>query len=49
MGAGAARELTAFVVWLALPALLFEGISGASPRARWWSASSPRSTDALRR
>lgn len=35
MGAGAARELTAFVVWLALPALLFEGISGASLRQLW--------------
>jgi predicted permease len=35
MGPGAARELTAFVVWLALPALLFEGISGASPQQLW--------------
>jgi predicted permease len=35
MGAGAARELTAFVVWLALPALLFEGIAGASLRQLW--------------
>ena len=33
--AGAARELTAFVVWLALPSLLFEGISGASWRQLW--------------
>ena len=35
MGPGAARELTAFVVWLALPALLFEAISGASLRQFW--------------
>jgi len=35
MGPGAARELTAFVVWLALPALLFEAISGASLRQLW--------------
>lgn len=35
MGPGAAREITAFVVWLALPALLFEGISGASLRQLW--------------
>ncbi len=35
LGAGAARELTAFVVWLALPSLLFEGISQASPRQLW--------------
>ncbi len=35
MGPDAARELTAFVVWLALPALLFEGISGASLRQLW--------------
>ena len=35
MGPGAARELTAFVVWLALPALLFEGISGASLGQLW--------------
>ena len=35
LGAGAARELTAFVVWLALPSLLFEGISQASLRHLW--------------
>ena len=35
LGAGAARELTAFVVWLALPSLLFEAISGASWRQLW--------------
>jgi predicted permease len=35
LGAAAARELTAFVVWLALPALLFEGISGASWQQLW--------------
>jgi len=35
LGAGAARELTAFVVWLALPALLFEGIAGASWQQLW--------------
>ena len=35
LGAGAARELTAFVVWLALPALLFEGISQASWAQLW--------------
>ena len=35
LGAGAARELTAFVVWLALPALLFEGIAGASLHQLW--------------
>jgi len=35
LGAGAARELTAFVVWLALPSLLFEGISGASWQQLW--------------
>ena len=35
LGAGAARELTAFVVWLALPSLLFEGISQASLRQLW--------------
>ena len=35
LGAAAARELTAFVVWLALPALLFEAIAGASWRQLW--------------
>jgi predicted permease len=35
LGATAARELTAFVVWLALPSLLFEGIAGASWRQLW--------------
>jgi malonate transporter len=35
LGAAAARELTSFVVWLALPALLFEGISGASWQQLW--------------
>ncbi|MCK9687172.1 AEC family transporter [Scleromatobacter humisilvae] len=35
LGAGAARELTAFVVWLALPSLLFEGIAGSSWRQLW--------------
>ena len=35
LGATAARELTAFVVWLALPALLFEGVSAASWRQLW--------------
>ncbi len=35
IGAGAARELTAFVVWLALPSLLFEGIAGASWQQLW--------------
>ena len=35
MRPGAAPELTAFVVWLALPALLFEGISSASLRQLW--------------
>jgi malonate transporter len=35
LGTGAARELTAFVVWLALPSLLFEGISGASWQQLW--------------
>jgi len=35
LGAGAARELTAFVVWLALPSLLFEGIAGASWQQLW--------------
>ena len=35
IGAGAARELTAFVVWLALPSLLFEGISQASWQQLW--------------
>ena len=35
LGAAAARELTAFVVWLALPSLLFEGIAGASWRQLW--------------
>jgi len=35
LGASAARELTAFVVWLALPALLFEGIAGASWLQLW--------------
>jgi predicted permease len=35
LGAASARELTAFVVWLALPALLFEGISGASWQHLW--------------
>ena len=35
LGAGAARELTAFVVWLALPSLLFGGISQASPQQLW--------------
>src|SRR5471030_1727101 len=35
LGAAAARELTAFVVWLALPSLLFEGISGASWQQLW--------------
>jgi predicted permease len=35
LGAGAARELTAFVVWLALPSLLFEAIAGASWRQLW--------------
>ena len=38
VGAGAARELTAFVVWLALPSLLFEAISGASWRQLWQPA-----------
>ena len=38
LGAGAARELTAFVVWLALPALLFEGIAGASLHQLWQPA-----------
>jgi predicted permease len=35
LGAGAARELSAFVVWLALPSLLFEAIAGASWRQLW--------------
>ncbi len=35
LGAGAARELTLFVVWLALPSLLFEAIAGASLRQLW--------------
>jgi len=35
LGEAGARELTAFVVWLALPALLFEGIAGASLRQLW--------------
>ena len=35
LGATAARELTAFVVWLALPSLLFEAISGASWQQLW--------------
>jgi len=35
LGASAARELTAFVVWLALPSLLFEGIAGASWQQLW--------------
>ena len=35
LGAAAARELTAFVVWLALPSLLFEAIAGASWRQLW--------------
>lgn len=35
LGATAARELTAFVVWLALPSLLFEGIAG-SPWQQLW-------------
>ena len=35
LGAAAARELTAFVVWLALPALLFEAIAGASWQQLW--------------
>jgi len=35
LGAAAARELTAFVVWLALPSLLFEGIAGASWQQLW--------------
>lgn len=35
LGATAARELTAFVVWLALPSLLFEGIAGASWQQLW--------------
>ena len=38
LGAAAARELTAFVVWLALPALLFEGIAGASLHQLWQPA-----------
>ena len=35
LGAAAARELTAFVVWLALPSLLFEAIAGASWQQLW--------------
>lgn len=35
LGAAAARELTAFVAWLALPSLLFEGIAGASWQQLW--------------
>ena len=35
LGAGAARELTVFVVWLALPSLLFEAIAGASWQQLW--------------
>ena len=35
LGAAAARELTVFVVWLALPSLLFEGIAGASWQQLW--------------
>ena len=35
LGVAAARELTAFVVWLALPSLLFEAIAGASWRQLW--------------
>ena len=35
LGAAAARELTAFVVCLALPSLLFEAIAGASWRQLW--------------
>ncbi len=35
LGAGAARELTVFVVWLALPSLLFEAIAGASWAQLW--------------
>ena len=35
LGATAARELTVFVVWLALPSLLFEGIAAASWQQLW--------------
>ena len=35
LGPAAARELTAFVVWLALPSLLFEAIAGASWQQLW--------------
>jgi predicted permease len=35
LGAAAARELTAFVVWLALPSLLFEAIANASWQQLW--------------
>jgi predicted permease len=35
LGSAAARELTAFVVWLALPSLLFEAIANASWQQLW--------------
>ena len=35
IGPAAARELTLFVVWLALPSLLFEAIANASLRQLW--------------
>jgi malonate transporter len=35
LGPAAARELTFFVVWLALPSLLFEAIANASLRQLW--------------
>ena len=35
IGPAAARELTLFVVWLALPSLLFEAIANASLRELW--------------
>jgi predicted permease len=35
LGPGAARELTLFVVWLALPSLLFEAIANASLHDLW--------------
>jgi malonate transporter len=35
IGPSAARELTLFVVWLALPSLLFEAIANASLRQLW--------------
>ncbi len=35
MGPNGARELTSFVVWLALPSLLFEAIATASLRQLW--------------